>query len=335
MSIFRFTIIQKHFRVWYATAILVIYLCNTICAVAQQQDTENYDVASGSKMAYQQAVKRIPWNQLSKNSQTKTKDIVNNYTIFRRMPQQAVYCYPEMYNFLLAYPHTVVSMWEQLGVTQIAVKEIGPDLYQMKETTGTVAELEVIYRSQNLCLIYGKGTYRGPVIKKAIDGDVLLILQSRFGKDKLGEPFVVSRMDAFVRIHNPGAELIAKLLTPVVGKIVDNNFEQTVAFVGNVSDASQFNPEIVHDMAVKLKGVHPEIKNQLRRTIDMVAANAMELEEVQESKVLVKIATPPETVQEGGVPGVFEPRSVSVMQEEEYRSAARSESMLPPSQNNQ
>lgn len=304
--------------------VLILGRCSDI--FAQQQ--ENYDVASNSKQAYQQALKRIPWKQLSTESHAKAKSVVTDYTIFRRLPQQAVYCDPAMYEYCLSHPETVVGIWEHLGVTQVSVSNNGDNTYTMKESTGTVAEIEVIYRSQNLCILYAKGTYLGPMIQKSIKGDVLLIMQSRFGTDKNAEPFLVARMDAFVRIHNPGAELIAKLLTPVVGKIVDNNFEQTVAFIGNLSDASQTTPQKVIDIGKNLKGVRPEAQAKFLQTVRDVYASAQEVVKIQEiSARYAQMSMQPEPVV---MQKTFEPRTAAAGYSGETAKSNRGESVANP-----
>lgn len=221
-----------------------------------------------------QALRNVPWKQLLPESLAKAKSVVENHTIYRRLPQQAVYCESSIFEFLLLHPNIVVALWEQLGVTQISLKELDADRFLMKETTGTIAKIEVLYRTPNMCVIYAKGLYKGPVLANTVEGDMLGILQYKYSEDNEGEPFVACRLDSFIKIKNPGAELIAKLISPIVGKVVDSNFEQTVAFVGNVSDASKSDPELVKSLTVQLESVRPEVRREMLSIVNAIAKNS-------------------------------------------------------------
>lgn len=215
-------------------------------------------------------MKRIPWEDLSTESRRKIQSVARQHSLFRRMPTQAVYCDPEVYQYLLEHPDLVVGFWERLGATEISVKEIKEDNYLMRETTGTVATVEVLHRTKNHCIVYAKGQYRAPFLARGIDGETVLFLRNRFGRDKDNEPFVVCALDAFIKIDNAGADFLAKLFATSLGKIADSNFEQTAAFVGHVSDASAVNAESVKAVSRQVRGVRKEVREDFVDVIDRV-----------------------------------------------------------------
>lgn len=225
------------------------------------------------------SLKRIPWDELSNASKAKIKSVVQQHSLFRRMPTQAVYCDPEIFQYLLEHPDLVVGFWEQLGVTQISLRQIKDDRYLMKESTGTVANVEVVHRGENMCIVYAKGQYRGPFLARSIDGESVLILRTRYGTDTDGEPYVVCRLDAFMKIDNLGADLLAKLFSTSLGKIADGNFEQTVAFVGQVSDAASVNGGSVQRICRQTKGVREEVRNDFIDVVDRVALRSAKREQ--------------------------------------------------------
>ena len=215
----------------------------------------------------QETLRRIPWKELSAETRAKLRPVLAEPSIYRRLPDQAIYCHADIYNFLLEHPDTVVAFWEKMGVTQISLREIGKDRYRLKESGGTTATAEVVYRNPYVTIVYAKGTYRGPFLARAIEGETVLFLRSRFAIDEDGDPFVACRLDAFVSIHNPGADLIAKLLSPLVGKIADGNFEQTVGFIGSVSDAIDQNPIGIYRMTSRLPNISDRVRFDFQRLI--------------------------------------------------------------------
>lgn len=218
----------------------------------------------------QDSLSKIPWDVLSTDSKIKVRSIVRQPSLFRRMPTQAVYCDPEMYQFLLEHPDLVVGIWERLGVTQISLRELNENRYLMRETSGTVARVEVLHRTRDLCIVYAKGLYRGPFLARAIEGETVLLLRTRFARDSENEPYVVCKLDAFIRIDSLGADFLAKLFSTSLGKIADSNFEQTVAFVGHVSDAASVNSGSVRRIGEQIKGVRSEIRDDFVDVIDRV-----------------------------------------------------------------
>ncbi len=268
----------RWFAVLFLVPVLVFACLNTTALFAQNGQSGKTGESRSQKRpadtydaTLQDALKKIPWSELTTEQKSKIKPVIGGHSIFRRMPQQAVYTDPEVYQFLVRHPDVVVGFWEKLGVTQISLKELGDDRFLLKETGGTTAVAEVLYRSKDVCVVYAKGQYIGPFFAKSIDGESVLILRTRFLHDEDDEPYVISQLDSFVRIENSGADLIAKLLANVVGKIADSNFEQTIAFVGNVSEASTFNTNTVKRHCAEMKGVRKSVRSEFLDMVDRVA----------------------------------------------------------------
>jgi len=212
----------------------------------------------------------IPWSSLDERSKKLIREVVDSKTFMRRMPQQTGYCDPEMYDFLIEHPDVVIELWELLGVTNLSLRETGLNKYELKEGTASTSQVEVLYKSDNLCIVYALGEYEAPVVRRKIKGDVVLFLKSRYGQDKDDRLVVQSDLDAYVRIHNPGAEMLAKMLVPVVGKIADSNFEQTVGFVANISESAQDDFEPLVELARRMKIVRPVVAQEFALVAETV-----------------------------------------------------------------
>ena len=211
----------------------------------------------------------VPWDELDDRPRQRIQEVIRKKTIFRHLPQQVGYCDPEMYDFMTNHPDVVIELWKLLGITHISLQETGPDKYHLIEGTATVSDVEVVYKNKNLCIAYAIGEYDAPMLQRKIKGEVVLFLRSRFGHDKENRPIVQSDLDAYVRIHNPGAEMLAKILTPIVGKIADSNFEQTIDFVRSVSAAAQEDYEVIQEYAGRLQEVRPEVAKEFGLTAEM------------------------------------------------------------------
>ncbi|MDR0704668.1 MAG: hypothetical protein LBF88_06720 [Planctomycetaceae bacterium] len=219
----------------------------------------------------QESTKKIPWNAFSPQVQAKIRSVVSEYSLFRRMPQQKICADPEMFQFLLEHPDLVVGFWEKLGVTQISLQELNQDQFLMKETTGTTAVADVVYRTKDICIVYAKGSYKCPFLVRSYDGEVVLILRNRFMRDANNEPVIVCDLDSFIRIDHLGVDFLAKLFATTLGKIADSNFEQTVSFVGYVSESAGINAESVKRTGFQVKNVRETVREDFSDVVDRVA----------------------------------------------------------------
>ncbi|MDR1384102.1 MAG: hypothetical protein LBJ67_09690 [Planctomycetaceae bacterium] len=206
---------------------------------------------------------KIPWEQLDARTTQLIRGVMDNKTIYRKMPEQIGYCDAELYDLMVQHPDVVVGIWELLGITQISLTETSPNHFLLREGTSTTSHIEILYKSKNLCIVYAKGEYETPMLPRAIRGESVLFLTSRFGKDKKGRPVVQSNLDAYVQIQNSGADMLARVLVPVVGKVADGNFEQAVGFVMNISESAENDYEAVQSVALKLSHVRHEVAEEL------------------------------------------------------------------------
>ncbi|MDR1959064.1 MAG: hypothetical protein LBQ54_08480 [Planctomycetaceae bacterium] len=234
----------------------------------------------------------VPWNELKPDSAQIAQNLIETRTIFRSMPLQTNYCDKQLYLFLLDHPDVIVGMWEQMGVTQLSLREKSPGKFFLKETTGSAVDVEFLYKSANIMVVYSKGSFIAPMTPKPISGESLLILHSRFGTDGKGRPAVQCRLDCYAKIHNSGAEMLAKLLVPVLGKVADSNFEQVLEFVSSVSDVAESDYESVQEIALRLNKVKPSVANEFAVIAEEVYDRAAERYLVA-SRTLPSVKNPP------------------------------------------
>jgi len=219
----------------------------------------------------QTALQKLPWDKLTPAAVAKIKTVVTGSPLFHQMPQQKIYADPEIYQFLIRHPDIIIGFWEQLGVTELSLREVRENQYILQETGGTTAAIEVLHRSDNLCIVYAKGEYRGSLLSKPYQGDVILILRTQYARDEANEPMVVCDLDTFIQINSLGVDVLVKLFFSQISKVADSNFEVAVSFVSQVSKAASRSPEIVKDAAEDITSIRQEVCTEFCDVVDRVA----------------------------------------------------------------
>ena len=237
--------------------------------------------SSAPDSSIQDALKAIPWTDLGAAAKSKIKPVVTDYSLFHRMPTQTMKCNEDIFRYFLQHPDMIVAFWEQLGVTQISLKETAANRYALKESAGTIANAEIIYRDNETCVVYAKGQYRGPVFAKTIEGETVLVLRYRFAQNEQTEQYVVCNLDCFVKMENVGGDILAKLLSNVVGKIADSNFEQTVGFIGSVSDTIDRSPYSVVAVVRRMANMSVKVRLEFLEIVDLMTSESVESAAVQ------------------------------------------------------
>jgi hypothetical protein len=122
--------------------------------------------------------------------------------------------------------------------------------------------MEILFSSRDTQLVYGEGTYQGPLFARSIKGRAVLLLKTNTVRDSEGRFHITSRLDSFVSIEPGGIELLTKTIQPIIGKTADNNFIQTLNFVGSLSRTIETNSRGVQRLATRLDHVPPPVRTQ-------------------------------------------------------------------------
>jgi hypothetical protein len=230
---------------------------------AESSRTTRLDSTQGysTESAKQMAVAALPLEKLDAQGRMKVRSVLMNLTLFRRMPVRIIDCDPDLYMFLLKHPDVMVNIWNELRISQLQLKELGPNRYRMIEPSGTTADLELIYQSHDVQLLYAEGVYQG-TFTRTVRGRALFLLKSGYIRDTDDRYYISSRLDLFLSVEPGAVEWVTKTLQPIIGKIADNNFSQTVAFVGSLSRTTELNSRGVQRLASRLGNVSPRVRDE-------------------------------------------------------------------------
>jgi len=218
--------------------------------------------ANTSEAACRDALRSIPLEKLSPENRAKVKSVLSNVSVFRRLPTKVIDCDPDMYLFLVRHPDVVVNIWELFKISRLQFQQTGEEQFRVIEPLGTTASVNFIYRSHDTHVIYGEGAYEGSLLARPIKSRGVLVLKTGYVREPNDRYYITSRMDCFLNIEPVGAELWTKTVSPLVGKTVDNNFVQTLAFLSSLSRTAEVNDRGVRRLAGQLSHVKPEVRAQ-------------------------------------------------------------------------
>jgi hypothetical protein len=208
--------------------------------------------------------------------------VVNNTSIYRRLPTRIIDCDPDMFTFLVQHPDVVIDIWRVMGLSQVALNPVGqappdisgrqakPDLpcYRATDGAGTTGIVRFLYadwgpNAQNLAVVFADGAYEGKPFVAPIKAKSVLLLRSGAVQETNGRHYVTVRMDSFVRIEQVGMELVAKTIQPWISKTADHNFLETLTFVSNFSRTAEQNPHGIERLATRLPTIDEPTRSEL------------------------------------------------------------------------
>jgi hypothetical protein len=218
-----------------------------------------------------EAIRFIPLEKLPAETRSKVVAVIDDVSIYRRLPTESVDCEPDLFRFLVNNPDVLVNIWSVMGVSSVTLDRVDGDHFRCSDGDGTTARVEVVYRSPQVQVIYADGLYDGPLFPRPVRGQCVAVLQHINARKASGRYEETARLDTFLHVDNVGVELLAKLFQGLVGRTIDHNFVETVSFIGNLSRTAETNPKSMHRLAAKLDHVEPERRNQFAAVTDRVA----------------------------------------------------------------
>ncbi|MBI1246754.1 hypothetical protein GC197_02780 [bacterium] len=237
--------------------------------VVQAQEPEA-ELVSFTREEKKDALRQIPFTKLHPQDQNRVANVVQDPSIFRRLPVQVIPCDPELYSFLVTYPEVVVNIWELMGISTVDVKRLSPTTFHANDGAGTVSKVDIVYADGQTSVFFAQGYYEGPLAPTRIMANCVLVLRSGITKAAEGKSFISNRLDVFVRFENRGADLLARTLHPLIGKTADYNFAETSSFIGKISKNAEENLPGMKSLVGRLQKVDPTVRDQLSDLVTRV-----------------------------------------------------------------
>jgi hypothetical protein len=229
--------------------------------------------AGTSRAVREDALRAIPLKSLPAEAQPKVAAVLNDTSVFRRLPTQTIDCDPALFHFLIANPDVVVNIWRTMGVTNVSMDRFDAEHFRASDGDGTTCKAEFVFHSHDTHIIYGEGLYEGPMFPRPVRGQCVAVLKTAELRETNGRYYITARLDMFLHVDNTGVELLAKMFQSWLGKTIDHNFSETVGFLGTISNTSESNPQGMRKLAGRLSKVDPDRRAQFALLIEQVAGN--------------------------------------------------------------
>lgn len=226
--------------------------------------------ADTSDEARQKAIRSIPFDRLTSQSQARIKEALTNAGTYRRAPIEIFPCDPDLYLFLVRNPEVIVNLWRTMNVTQLSCKKVEPYVVDAEDGMGTFARAELIYGDPAMHLILGSGYYEGALLRRRTHGKSVMILSSGYFRGEDGAPYVSVQLDFFLDVEFGAADLLTRTFQPMVGTAIDMNFSESAKFLGKVHQVSETNGPGMAELAGKLEGCEPATRQEFAAVVQNI-----------------------------------------------------------------
>lgn len=238
--------------------------------------------ADTSRAARENAVRSIPLDQMTREAQSRIQGIISRPSIYRRLPTQRIACDSDMHLFLLRHPEVIVNMWAMMGLTKLEIERTDPYQVRAADGVGTICDVELIYGTPKLHVIYARSSYEGTVFRRKINADSVFLVRTHYSRGPDNQILVTNTLDAFVQFDGLATELLAKTVQSLITKAADHNFAEAMRFMSRINDAAEKNGPGVQRLSERLEQVDPGVRRQFAQVAHVVHQRAVMREASQQ-----------------------------------------------------
>jgi len=251
---------------------------------AQPASADRVEDASTGRNARRDAERAIPLALLAPDDQARVRYVLENTSLYRRLPTERIDCDPHLFLFLLQNPDVVVKVWQAIGISRVSLERAAPNMFRGEDGQGTECLIKVLRQSPEMTLLYAEGGYNGKLLSKPVEARCVLLLRSTYHREKNGRYYVTCTFDTFVHLERGGLEIVAKALQPLIGRSADVNFAESLAFVSSLSRTAEINPAAMDRIAQRLDGVDENVRDRLSLLSSEVAERSVRSAELQHAE---------------------------------------------------
>jgi hypothetical protein len=249
-------------------ALLAAALFAAVAAPAASNARAALADATSSRAAREEAVRAVPWRNMTPETRRAAQFVVKNAGIYRRLPTRVIDCDPDMFNFLFQHPEIVIDVWRVMGISQVMIEKMPDGSYRGTDGAGTNGTVRVLFtrlgqNGENVAVVFADGSYRGRPFVSELKAQSLLLVRWSAVQETNRRHYVTVRVDSFVRLDQVGVELLAKTVQPWIAKTADRNFIETLSFLSNFSRTAEKNPQGMQRLANRLATIDEPTRNQL------------------------------------------------------------------------
>lgn len=205
------------------------------------------DAGTSSREARRRAEAALPLDRMPEATRGLVERQVKATALYRRLPVETVACSPELLDFVLTKPDTLVDLWQVLGISRLALDPVAPGQWRLSDGWGTVGAVRLLHHERRgaggLLVFHGRGGYTGPLSPRDLSGSCLVLVRHwPVAADAAGRPRQAVQVDAFLDVDGLGLEIVTRALEPLVVQSAAANLHEISLFVSQLSAAAARNP---------------------------------------------------------------------------------------------
>lgn len=220
---------------------------------------------SSSRSTQQDALTRLPLDELTDEQRGRVEAVLKRRSMFRRLPVISIDADSEVYNHLTHNPESVVGIWRVLGISRFTLDQTGPTEWYGDAGDGSTGTIEVLSRTPNRHLLLCTGKYKSPLLPKPIEATAVMHLQTQYLMAEDLQPKVVHGLDLFVMFPSHTVDTVARVIAPVSHMIADRNFRELSLFVRFMNVAMERQPGWVEQTIQRIDGIDREQRIELMK----------------------------------------------------------------------
>lgn len=249
---------------WCATFAALALRTQGIHAAPGNADGE----ATSSRAARDEAIQSIPWQTIAPEDRHRAQFVIQNTSIYRRLPTRVIDCDPAMFAFLIQHPEVVIDVWQLMGISRITMDKLPDGTYRGTDGAGTTGNVRYLHTScrpdgRVLAVVYADGAYDGKPFITKLKAKSVLVLRASAVQETNGRYYLTVCVDSFVHVEQMGFEIVAKTVQPWLNKTADQNFIETLSFISNFSRTAEKNPQGMQRLSTRLPSIDEPTRHEL------------------------------------------------------------------------
>ncbi len=232
-----------------------------------------------SAEAKRAAFAALPLKKLAPAVRQKILDVVDSAGMFRRLPTIIFASDPDAYEYFVYHPDVAVSIWRAMQISKLQLWQTGRFEYEGDADDGTIGTMDVLFQSPNLNLVYCEGEFKNPLLPKPIRAKSVILLRTAYSQENDGKTYITHTADLYVAFPSQTVESLAKILTPLSGRIADRTFSDISLFMKMMGMAMEKRPGWVEQIIGKMDGIPEMRRKQLLRLTARIYAAAIKRKE--------------------------------------------------------
>lgn len=233
----------------------------------EELKVEVLEKGDSSRTALRAALAELPLDALRAEDAARARTILENRSLFRRLPKIGVDADPAVFQYFLTKPEAAVSIWQLLKISEFELKPTGKAKWEAKAQDGSSGTIHMVFATARQQLLICEGEYKSPLLPKPIKANALMHLRTQVKQTPDGAPLLEHDLDLFVEFPSQAVDTVAKVIAPMSNVVADRNFRELSVFVKFMSVSMSRQPGWVERVVQRMDALTAAEKEELLQLV--------------------------------------------------------------------